>query len=435
MMQPTLSKHFQANQPSAIRTAQQLFLKRDDNVDAVNAAIGNVSLPMHPAMQSRMFDLKNEKSPFKDGVVKYTQTKGIDEANDALINILRASGLDVSKLHTQITEGGSAAMELVILGVADAGENILMIDPAYTNYLSMARRTGRKIVTVSRELKENGEFELPDMEKIEKLIEEHKPKAIIIIPYDNPTGQRMSRVSLIKLARLSVKHNLWVVSDEAYRELQYKSDEMSSVWALSDHDVEGIQGRRISIETASKVWNACGLRIGGIISDNEGFVTKSVAENTANLCPNAIGQHIFAALAGESEEDLQKWFDKQRKYYKSMMFDLNDNLKELLPGVIVSDPEASLYSVVDFRNLLEDGSGKNFNSIDFAKWAAAEGSIEVDGKRYTLLFSPMTGFYASESIEKNPGRTQIRLSYVETPERVELVPELLNALFMEYTKK
>ena len=426
-MQPTLSVHFQANQPSAIRTAQELFLKRTDKVDAVNAAIGNVSLPMHPAMQKRMFNLRSESSPFKDGVVKYTQTKGTDEANAAILNILKASGLKTDGLHTQVIDGGSAAMELVILGVADSGENILMIDPSYTNYLSMAKRTGRNIVTVSRKLSREGEFELPDMTKMEALIKAQKPKAMIIIPYDNPTGQKMSKDSLIQLSKLAVKYGMWIVSDEAYRELHYKSEEVSSIWDLSDSDVEGIEGRRISIETASKVWNACGLRIGGIVSDNEEFVEKSVAENTANLCPNAIGQYIFAALAKEPVEKLQKWFEAQRDYYSSMMFDLNDKLKKLLPGVIVSDPAAALYLVIDFRELVDE----KFDAGDFAKWSASEGVVKVAKKANTLLFSPMKGFYSADG-DSNSGRTQIRLSYVETPDRVKLVPDLLAKLFEKY---
>ncbi|MBN1331639.1 aminotransferase class I/II-fold pyridoxal phosphate-dependent enzyme [Candidatus Dojkabacteria bacterium] len=431
-MQPILSSQFQANQPSAIRTAQELFMKRNDNVDAINAAIGNVSLPMHPAMQKRMFNLKAENSPFRDGVVKYTQTKGTDEANAAMINILKASGLKVEGLHTQITDGGSAAMELVILGVADRDEAILMIDPAYTNYMSFARRTGRKIVTLAREYKDKtiGEFELPNIEKIEDLIKTHKPKALVIIPYDNPTGQFMSKEVMVSLAELAVKYNMWIISDEAYREMYYEAEAAISIWCLSNNDADGIEGRRISIESASKVWNACGLRIGAVVSDNADFIEKSIAENTANLCPSAIGQYIFAGLAGESKEELNKWFDKQRQYYKSMMFDLTKELRDLMPGIIITDPEAAIYSVVDFRELVED----DFKAVEFAKWAAAEGFVEVDSKKYTLLFSPMTGFYKSDKPENNPGRKQIRLSYVETPKRISLVPKLLKELFASYSR-
>ncbi len=133
------------------------------------------------------------------------------------------------------------------------------------------------------------------------------------------------------LAELCVKYNLRMISDEAYRELHYSSDATTSIWGITDQDVPGIEGRRISIETASKVWNACGLRIGALITDNKTFHEKAVAENTAALCSNSIGQYIFGALAHESKETLQAWYEKQRTYYFSMMKKLTQDFKEQLP--------------------------------------------------------------------------------------------------------
>jgi aspartate aminotransferase len=112
-------------------------------------------------------------------------------------------------------------------------------------------------------------------------------------PNDNPTGQFLNQQQLIDLAKICVKHNIWMVSDEAYRQLYYGEDGSSSVWKISEENVPGIAGTRISIESASKVWNACGLRIGGLVTDNLDFHTKSVSEYTANLCANAIGQEIW----------------------------------------------------------------------------------------------------------------------------------------------
>lgn len=429
-MKPKLSNHFLSNEPSAIRTAQQLYLDRTDKVDAINAAIGNVSLPMHPAMQRRMFELDQVNSPFRHGIVKYTSTKGTDEANAAVKNVLKASGINTKSLFTQITEGGSAAMELVILGIADQGDKILMIDPAYTNYASMAKRTGRKIVTVSRSLKENGEFELPDFEAVEEVIEKVKPKAIIIIPFDNPTGQFMSKQTLINFAKLAVKHNMWLVSDEAYRELYYKDEDDLSIWSLDNYQVKNIEGRRISIESASKVWNACGLRIGALVSDNQRFIEKSIAENTANLCPNAIGQYIYASLANETTNSLKTWFGAQKKYYKAVVKNLGTSLQKRMPQLIISNPDSALYCVLDFK-LVE----KHFNAIDFAKFSASVGKVKLKEKPYTLLFSPMSGFYSMSPKDDNPGTSQIRLSYVETPERIKLIPELLEGLLFQFQNK
>lgn len=139
---------------------------------------------------------------------------------------------------------------------------------------------------------------------------------MVVIPYDNPTGHFYDQESMITLAQLCVKYDLRMISDEAYRELFYVNKPATSIRGITDKEVPGIVGRRISIETASKVRNACGLRVGALVTDNKEFHEKSVAEYTANLCTNVIGQYIFGALAHESKEELQARYSKQRTYYK-----------------------------------------------------------------------------------------------------------------------
>jgi len=434
-MEPRMSAHFQSRTPSAIRLAQIRFMERTDGVKAVNTAIGNVTLPMHPAMQKRLFNMKDPASPFKDGVVKYSPTVGFEETNRAFLNIIASSDFDTTGLYTQITDGGSHAMELVIVGTCGpAGGNekpLLLIDAAYTNYKAMAVRTGRPTVSVTRTLRENGKFSLPDIAKIEQVIEEGKPGAMVVIPYDNPTGHFYDRNTLIELARLCVKHNMWMISDEAYRELFYVDEKNSSIWALSEDSVPGISGRRISIETSSKVWNACGLRIGAIVTDNREYNRRSIAENTANLCPNVIGQYIFGSLAHVDHADLQKWYGELRSYYKEMMVRLNREMTSLVPGIIVSSPDASIYSVVDVRNI----AGPDFDAQDFVLFCAGEGKVEIDGTSLTLLVSPMAGFYSVEEGQRNPGKTQMRIAYVETPENMKKVPCLFAELFRIYQSR
>jgi len=435
---PILSEHFRARAPSVIRTAQIEFMRRADSVQAVNVAIGNVSLPMHPAMERRMRALGAAGSPFAGGAVKYTPTVGTDEARKAFLHVLASSGFATEGLQVQITDGGSAAMELVVLGVCGpAGASkrpLLVIDPTYTNYTAMAARVGRPVVSVQRTLGSDGAFTLPDVGEIERSILEHRPGAILVIPYDNPTGQLYTLEQMAGLARLAVRHNLWLVSDEAYRELLYTETGAVSVWALDDREVPGLEGRRLSVESASKVWNACGLRIGALITDNEEFHRRAVAEATANLCPNAIGQYIFGGLLGESVEELRAWYGRQRSYYRRLMLELTAELKELLPGVIVSSPDASIYSVVDVRELV---SG-DFDAMDFVLYCAREGAVERAGGRYTLLTAPMSGFYNTSpgggavAGSLNPGRTQMRIAYVEPPEQMRLVPGLFAELFTAY---
>jgi aspartate aminotransferase len=434
MNKPILSAHFESRKPSDVRLAQMKYDERKVKPQAViNVGIGNVSLPTNPAMQKRMFELAAPESPFSKGVVRYSGTAGTPECQDAFKNILKCEGFDTSKLHVQVTDGGSAGMELLLIGVCGpAGTNerpLLMIDPAYTNYISFAERVGRKTVTVKRHLGEDGKFNLPELDKIEETIKAHNPGALLVIPYDNPTGQLYDHDIMIDLAQLCVKYNMWMISDEAYRELYYEAGKkLVSIWGLTDAEVPGIEGRRISIETASKVWNACGLRIGAVITDNAEFNNRSVAEYTANLCANVIGQYVFGALAHETEAQIADWCKNIRDYYKEQIMTVYNGLKMEEPKLIVSSPDASIYSVIDVRNVVKPG----FDAIDFVLYCAGEGSVNVDGVETTLLVAPMKGFYDIKAGEKNPGSTQFRISYVETPENMAKIPKLFVELLRKF---
>jgi len=432
MNKPVLSQHLKKRMPSDVRLGQMRFAERKVKPALVNVAIGNVSLPTNPAMQKRMFALDAPESPFAKGVVRYSGTVGVAETQDAFKNILKCQGFDTSKLFVQVTDGGSSGMELLLLGVCgDAGTDdrpLMMIDPAYTNYISFAERIGRKTVTVKRHLGEDGKFSLPEMDKIEETIKKNNPGALLVIPYDNPTGQLYDYATLKELAKICVKYNMWMISDEAYRGLYYVDSEMVSIWGITDADVPGIEGRRIALDTASKVWSACGLRIGALITDNEELHTQSVAEYTANLCPNVVGQYIFGALAHESKEQINGWCEGLREYYKNIMLKYYNGMREMEPGLIVSSPDAAIYSVVDVRNVVKPG----FDSIAFVMYCAQEGSVDYNGVETTLLVAPLKGFYDLKPGEVNPGSTQMRIAFVETPENMEKVPELFVKLLRKY---
>lgn len=432
-MQVEISKHFQSRQPSAIRQAQILFAQRPDRdqIEVINLAIGNVSLPMHPAMRER-FENIAKASQFTGGLLKYTAAVGTEECQQAFFNILAAGGFATDKLRCLVTDGGSMAMELMILGVCGPASErpLLLLDPAYSNYQDLARRTACKTISLRRTLQATGRFTSPSLENLEATIREHKPKGLVVIPADNPTGQFLSQEELIDLARLCVKHNLWLISDEAYRQLHYEGDVVTSVWGLTEEAVPGITARRISIESSSKVWNACGLRIGALITDNAEFHKRAVAEYTANLCANAIGQHIFAALATQSHEQLRSWFVSQRHYYRQMMTEVTAELRRLLPGLIVSNPEAALYSVLDLREVLPD-----FDCEKFIRYCASEGSFEIEGRRHTLLLAPMKGFYSDAQDRNHPSQKQMRLAFVAPPAAMKRMPRLFVGLLQQYCQK
>ena len=429
MIKPQLSSHFQTRAPSAIRLTQIEFLKRTDQVTAINIAIGNVSLPMHPAMVQRMFSLDAPNSPFLKGIVKYSTTVGEIEANQAILHLIECSGFSKEGLYSQMTDGGSHAMELAVLGVCGP-RPLLLIDPTYSNYSSMAERTGSTTIAVTRHLEENGKFTLPKLSLIEKVIQESNPSALLVIPYDNPTGQFLCQETLNELGKLCVKYNLWILSDEAYREVFYSPGRTSSIWGIGEKEVPGITGRRISIESASKVWNACGLRIGALVTDNKELHQQAVAENTANLCANVIGQYIFGSLLHESKAQIQAWFHQQRAYYREMATTVTSGLKKEVPGLIVSSPDAALYTVIDLRNLF----GPHFDATEFTLYCAQKGQRLLNGVKTTLLIAPMAGFYSSRPGEMNPGKSQMRIAYVEPPEVMANVPKLFAELLRDFTR-
>lgn len=432
-MNAEISNHFLGRSPSPIRQAQILFAERSDReqVRVVNTAIGNVSLPMHPAMQERMRRLGQPGGGFADAVVKYTASVGTLETQRAFIHIIEAAGFATDGLHCVVTDGGSQAMELMVLGVCGPGcdRPLMLLDPAYTNYMDMARRVAVPTVSVRRNLSDAGLFAQPDLGQLKRVIEHARPRGLVLIPADNPTGHFLPQEELAAVARLCVEHGMWLVSDEAYRQLHYTNDKASSIWGLDESQVPGITGRRISIESASKVWNACGLRIGALVTDNKELHTKAVAEYTANLCSNAIGQHIFAALGEVSAQDLNAWYVEQRRYYAAMMAEVADGLRRELPGTIVSSPQASLYSVIDVRKIAPTG----FEAASFVRYCAEQGRVSLDGMDHTLLVSPMGGFYGEGSAEGDPSATQMRLAFVEPPAEMAKVPRLFAALFAAYT--
>lgn len=425
---PRLSRHFQSRTPSSVRAAQIKFYQRKEKVEVVNVAIGNVSLPLHPAVQKRLFNLKFPKSHFNNAVVKYSPSVGEDETRQAFLNIIASSGFRADNLFVQVTSGASQGMELCFLGVADSRDRpVLLIEPVYANYPAMAQRTVRSTVAVKRRLQGNGQFSLPDFKQIEVKAEKSRAAAMVVIPYDNPTGQFYDQETMVKLAKICVRHNMWLISDEAYRELFYTGEQTSSIWGISEKDAPGITGRRISLESASKVWNACGFRIGALVTDSQEFHQKAVAEYTADLGANAVCQYAFGALAELSHAQLKQWYSKQRVYYRKILTEFKNLMEKILPGVIVSRPQAAIYTVVDLRKIVKPG----FNSLDFVLFCAAKGKVKYRKKEMTLLAAPMTGFYTGNK-KTNPGRTQLRIAFVESPEKMKAVPELLAELLSQY---
>ena len=198
-MPAELSPHFQQRHPSPIRLAQMLFAQRRDRdqVEVINVAIGNVSRPMHPAMRARLASLGTAEGAFSDGVVKYTPTVGTDEAQAAFKNIIGSTGAATDGLHCVVTDGGSQAMSLMVLGVCGprADRPLLLLDPAYTNYVDMARRAGVPTVSLPRSLGDDGAFSPPDLDQLRQHVEDSE--VIVLIQSKSVLSRPFCLVELI----------------------------------------------------------------------------------------------------------------------------------------------------------------------------------------------------------------------------------------------
>ncbi len=416
------SKYFQNLTISAIRQAQQCFANRTDSTKAINASIGNVSMPIHPAMLKRLKEI-GQHPELGQGIVKYTATSGREDTKEAFKKMISLCGAKTDNLELIVTSGGSQAMDLALLGCCQKQRPLIISEPTYSNYISIASSYQIPIVVLPYALAADGHFRCNT--DLEEVIKHHNPGAILVIPYDNPTGKLLSQEEMVKVAKLCVKHNLWMISDEAYRFLHYTQQESPSIWKIDETKVPGISKRRVSIETVSKGLNGCGLRIGALVSDNKEFIQKAIISASSHLCAGAIDQYIVGGISTEKEKNLQKWYKDLRNYYQNLIISTTNELKRSIPKVIVSSPESALYSVVDLRNVVP----KSFKIEKFCQFCAEKGKVFTKNGYLTLLFTPLTSFYLSNSKNKH---YQLRLSYVASPEEVNQIPHLLAELLQQY---
>jgi len=301
---------------------------------------------------------------------------------------------------------------------------LLAVDPVYSNYLDLATRIGARVEAIGRPFGEDGLFGPPDLGELEAKIQATNPVGLVICPADNPTGALLRRRDLIALGKLCVENDLWLVSDEAYRGLQFGEEGAVSIFHLTEEEVPGITGRRITIESSSKGYCACGLRIGALITDRPDLHEKVVYEYTSNLCSNVIGQHIFAGLGEVSKTDLMAWFDEQNGDYAPIMREVVDDIRARIPEARVAPPEAALYTVIDLSAAMDD-----FEAGDFIAWCAGEGKVRIGDEDRTLLLAPLAGFFAGDPA---PARGMMRLAFVASDEEMRVAPRLLAELLEGY---
>lgn len=315
-------------------------------------------------------------------VLEYSPSDGLKSTRVKLAEYYNRNNINVNPDQIIVTTGGSEAVLLGFFSALDPGDEIIIPEPAYANYTAFARMAGCKIVGVPTRI-ENG-FALPPVEEFEKLITE-RTKAILICNPNNPTGYVYTREELMKIRDLVKKHDLFLFSDEVYREFCYCDTPVISAMQL-----EGIEDQVILIDSVSKRYNECGIRVGCMVTRNERLHAGVMKYAQARLSPPLIGQLIAEASIDTPEDFMTATFAEYRRRRDFLVEGLNK-----IPGVYSPLPEGAFYTVASLP--VE-------NAEEFCKWCLSE--FSYDGA--TVFMAPAAGFYSV------PGRglDQVRIAYV-----------------------
>ncbi|WP_461613329.1 pyridoxal phosphate-dependent aminotransferase [Clostridium sp. Marseille-QA1073] len=318
---------------------------------------------------------------YHDKVLKYAQSQGIDETINSFRKYYKEWNIDFDYNELLITNGGSEAISLALTAIADDGDEIIIPEPFYTNYSGFAQVVGVNVVPFLTKA-ESG-FHLPPKEEIIKYINP-KTRAIMISNPGNPTGVVYTEEEIRMLADIAKEHDIFLISDEVYREFVY--DDLKYTSALY---MEDVQDRIILIDSISKRYSACGARIGLVASKNKELIAQILKICQARLCVPTIEQLATANLVNTPKD----YFIKVKAEYETRRNILFEKLLQI-PGVTCEKPTGAFYVMVKLP--IKD-------SEDFAKWMLTE----FNHNNKTVMFAPAEGFYATEGL----GKDEIRISY------------------------
>ncbi len=335
-------------------------------------------------------------------VLAYSRSEGSDSYREKIANYYKKNNIQVESNQIIVTTGGSEALLFAMGTICDQDDEIIIPEPFYANYNGFATASGVNIVPVISKIENN--FALPPISEFEKLITP-KTKAIIICNPGNPTGYLYSQDEIKKLAKIVLKHNLFLVADEVYREFTYDGDKHYSI--LQE---ETLSENGIIIDSVSKRYSMCGARIGCLVSKNKEVIATALKFAQARLSPPTFAQIVSEAAL----ETPQSYFDDVIKEYKERRNILIENLQQI-PGVKVGVPKGAFYCIVELP--VE-------NSDHFAQWLLEE----FDYKGETIMVAPAGGFYSTNGV----GLNQIRIAYVLKKEDLISSVEILKRALKEY---
>lgn len=335
-------------------------------------------------------------------VLAYSHSAGFGSLRAGLSEYYHSKNLRVTSEEIIVTTGGSEALLFTFGSAMDEGDEVIIPEPFYANYNGFATASGVKVIPVESNI-ENG-FALPPVSAFEAAITP-KTKGIMICNPGNPTGYLYSKEELNQLKAIVLKHDLFLIADEVYREFTYDGAEHYSILGI-----EGLEEHAIVVDSFSKRYSMCGARIGCLVSKNRHFMATAMKFAQARLSPPT-----YAQIASEAAlKTPQSYFDTVNTEYVERRNVLVDGLNSI-DGVFCPKPKGAFYAVAAFP--VESAE-------HFAEWLLSE--FDHNGK--TLMMAPAAGFYAKPEL----GRQQARLAYVLNVEDLKECIEIVRHALQVY---
>ena len=338
----------------------------------------NIGQPDLPTPKAAINAIKN----IDRQILEYSPSQGYLSYRTKLMDYYAKYNINLSPDDIIITSGGSEAVLFSFLACLNPGDEIIVPEPAYANYMAFAISAGAVIRTIATTIEEG--FSLPKVEKFEQLINE-RTRAILICNPNNPTGYLYTRREMTQIRDLVKKYDLYLFSDEVYREFIYTGSPYISACHL-----EGIEQNVVLIDSVSKRYSECGIRIGALITKNVQVRQAVMKFCQARLSPPLIGQIAAEASLDEPEEYGREVYDEYVERRKCLIDGLNR-----IPGVYSPIPMGAFYTVA---KLPVDDAEK------FCAWCLSD--FQYEGE--TVMMAPAAGFYTTPGV----GRDQVRLAYV-----------------------
>jgi aspartate aminotransferase len=339
---------------------------------------------------------------FEPRVLEYSHSAGFESYRTKLATYYQSIGIHVTSDNLLVTTGGSEALIFGLMTTCNPGDEVIIPEPFYANYNGFAVMAGLTVVPVTASI-ESG-FALPPVEEIEKKITQ-KTKAIVICNPGNPTGYLYSKEELEQLAAIVKRHDLFLFSDEVYREFCYEG-----AVPFSTMNLEGIDDNVIMIDSVSKRYSMCGARIGTMVTRNKDVMAAALKFGQARLSPPTVDQYAAEAAL----QTPQSYFDDVVNEYVQRRNILVDGLNAI-EGVFCPKPKGAFYAVAKFP---VDDADK------FCQWLLEEFSFEGQ----TVMMAPASGFYATKGL----GKQEARLAYVLNQESLKKAVKCLEEALKVY---